>query len=173
MRSLAALAGVLVACGPSAREQAMREAQPFQCRDRYASYMTSHHLSGDEIGVQMDCAEGPRIKRWRTSKSGQRIEDGRPLSPGEFDKIWNTIDGIGWQYMKDCANGTLGKHDPIYMFEVKDDQAQATFQCQTTVMPYPYNSITDPLDLAAQQGRQQLGDDEPDDLKALDKKKPK
>lgn len=37
-------------------------------------------------------------------------------------------------------------------------------------MPYPYNDITDPLDLLSQQGRSQLGDDEPADAKALDKK---
>jgi hypothetical protein len=28
-------------------------------------------------------------------------------------------------------------------------------------MPFPYNDIVDPLDLAAQQGRRQLGDEDP------------
>jgi hypothetical protein len=179
MRSLVVAGGVVVAlhallaCGPSARERARREAQPFECRDRYATYHTSHHLSGDEIGVQMDCASaGPRIVRWRTSKAGNRLEDARSLPPAEFDRIWNQIDGIGWPFLKDCTNGTDGANDPVYLFEIKDDQNQSSFSCQSTTMPYPYNSIVDPLDLAAQFGRKQLGDDEPEDLKQLEKKKP-
>jgi hypothetical protein len=164
---------LLVACGPSARQQAMREAQDFDCKDRYVSYMTSHHMSGDEIGVQMDCVNGPRIKRWKVSRTGNRIEDGHPLSPGEFDDIWRQIDGVGWAYLNDCTNGTGGKTDPVYVFEVKDDQQQKTFQCQSTTMPYPYSAIVNPMDLAAAQGRKQLGDDEPEALKELDKKKPK
>jgi hypothetical protein len=36
-------------------------------------------------------------------------------------------------------------------------------------MPYPYNDISDPLDMLANSGKQ-LGDDEPADAKALDKK---
>ena len=151
----------------------MREAQPFECKDRYASYMTSHHMSGDEIGVQMDCGNGPRITRWKTSRTGERLEDSRPLSPGEFDDIWRQIDGVGWAFLKDCTNGTGGKTDPIYQFEIKDDQNQSSFQCQTREMPFPYSAIVNPMNLAAVQGRKQLGDDEPEDLKALDRKKPK
>ena len=40
-------------------------------------------------------------------------------------------------------------------------------------MPYPYNTIVDPLDLAAQQGRGQLGDPEPAELKAATSSKDK
>ena len=49
------------------------------------------------------------------------------------------------------------------------DQNKATFQCQSTSMPYPYNTIVDPLDVAAQSGRGQLGDSEPEELKKYDK----
>jgi hypothetical protein len=163
-----------VACGGGAREQARREAQDFLCKSRIASYTASHHMGGDEIGVQMDCAEaGPRVKRWRTDREGKREEDQHPITPGEFDTVWNQIQGAGWENMGDCTNGTAGKQDPIYTFDIKDDQNQKTFQCQSQAMPYPYNTIVDPLDAVAQKGRAQLGDDEPADLKALDKKKPK
>ena len=158
-------------CGAARREQLARESQRFDCRGRRASYVATHHLGGDELGVQIDCADaGPRIKRWRTDKSGTRLEDARGLTPGEFDKVWQEIDGTGWTYLHDCGNGTGGKHDPIYVFDIKDDQHQASFQCQSQSMPYPYNDIVDPLDLAAQSGRRQLGDDEPAELKALDRK---
>lgn len=170
MRSLVVVVAV-VACGPSARERAAREAQSFECKDRTVSYTATHHMGGDEIGVQMDCTEaGPRIQRWRTNKAGQRTADTKALTPGEFDNVWREIDGVGWPNLKDCANGTNGKQDPIYVFDIKDDQNHASFQCQSQSMPYPYNTIVDPLDVAAQQGGKQLGDDEPDDLKALDKK---
>jgi len=157
------------ACGGAQRDQVVREAQPFDCRNRIASYVVAHHMAGDELGVQIDCAQaGPRIQRWRTDIAGNRDEDAHGLSPGEFDKIWKEIDGTGWPNLHDCSNGTTGKQDPIYMFDIKDDQNKASFQCQSQSMPYPYNDIVDPLDLAAQDGRRQLGgggDDEPAAMK--------
>jgi hypothetical protein len=166
----AALAITLAACGGT-RAQVEREQQAFQCHDRIASYAAVKHISGDEIGVQIDCAEvGPRIKRWKTAKTGQHVEDAHNLTPGEFDKVWREIDGTGWPNLKDCANGSLGKSDPVYQFDIKDDQNKASFSCQTRDVPYPYFDITNALDLAAAQGRGQLGDDEPAEAKALDKK---
>lgn len=160
----------LVGCGGN-RGRVERETEPFLCKDRTASYMAAKHISGDEIGVLMDCKEGgPRIKRWRTDKLGKRQEDLHPITPGQFDTVWKEIDGTGWPNLHDCANGSLAKSDPVYQFDIKDDQNSASFACQTRVMPYPYNDITDPLDMLSQQGRSQLGDDEPAEAKALDKK---
>jgi hypothetical protein len=175
MRELAALlVATLAACGASAKEQARREMQPFSCKERSVSYIVSHHMAGDEVGVLLDCAEaGPRIKRWKTLKGGTRVEDARGMTPREFDEIWRQVDGTGWQYLKDCTNGTGGKHDPVYVFDVKDDQAKGSFSCQSVTAPFPYNAFVDPLDAAAQKSGKQLGDDEPSDLKALDKKKPR
>jgi hypothetical protein len=160
----------IAACG-SAQRRADEESQYFSCRERSVSYTASKHIGGDEIGVQMDCeASGPRIMRWRTDKSGHRVADERALKPSDFDKAWKEIDGTGWAYLKDCANGSLDTRDPVYVFDIKDDQQKATFQCQTRVVPYPYNDISDTLDLLASQGRKQLGDDEPAEAKALDHK---
>ena len=65
---LGSLTLVLAGCGASARD-AQRNSEPFECKERLASYVVSHHMGGDELGVQMDCQEaGPRIKRWRTDK---------------------------------------------------------------------------------------------------------
>ena len=143
----------------------------FECKERSASYMATKHISGDELGVLMDCAEaGPRIKRWKQDRQGKRDEDARPISPTEFDRVWGEIAGTGWENLRDCGNGSLDKHDPVYVFDVKDDQNKASFQCQTREVPFPYFDITNSLDFAAHQGRKQLGDDEPADAKALDKK---
>ncbi len=160
----------VVSCGGS-HAQVESEREAFQCKDRSVSYMASKHMSGDEVGVQMDCKEaGPRIKRWRTDKLGNRQNDTHAIAPYEFENVWKEVDGTGWPNLKDCQDGSLEKSDPVYVFDIKDDQNTATFQCQTRKMPYPYNDITDPLDLLSQQGRKQLGDDEPADAKALDKK---
>lgn len=173
MTNGAKMVGLLIAvcaCG-GAQRQADREAMSFDCRERMASYVATKHIGGDEIGVQLDCeASGPRIKRWRTDKTGHRVEDERAITPGDFEKTWKEIDGTGWAYLKDCSNGSLDERDPVYVFDVKDDQQKGTFQCQTRVVPYPYNDISDALDLLASQGRKQLGDDEPEDAKALDHK---
>lgn len=171
MRSAVAIAALAVACGGRQRDQIAREAQAFDCRKRIASYVATHHLAGDELGVQMDCAEaGPRIKRWKMDKHGTRQEDAHGLTPGQFDRVWKEIEGTGWQYLHDCENGTGEKVDPVYLFDIKDDTTARSFQCQSQAMPYPYNDIVDPLDAAAREGRHQLGDDEPAEMKALEHK---
>jgi hypothetical protein len=170
MRNVVFVVILLAACGASRREQADRERQGFSCRDRVASYTAIKHIAGEELGVQIDCANGPRVKRWKTDKQGKRIEDDRAITPGDFDRVWREIDGTGWANLKDCATGSLDKRDPVYVFDVKDDQNKASFQCQTREVPYPYNDITDALDVLAQQNHKQLGDDEPPEAKALDKK---
>ena len=157
---------VASACGGT-KQQVAREQQRFDCRDRAASYMV---VKGEEHGVQIDCAQGPRIKRWKADRQGNRQEDGRGMTPGEFDKVWSEIEGTGWQNLRDCTNGTLLKTDPVYQFDVADSENKSSFTCQTHDVPYPYFDITNALDLAANQGRKQLGDDEPADAKALDKK---
>lgn len=162
---------IAVAACSGAQNRANNEQQQFNCRERSASYIATRHIAGEEIGVQMDCADaGPRVKRWKSDKQGKREQDEHAMTPGDFDKAWREIDGTGWPNLKDCSNGSLEKRDPVYVFDVKDDTNKASFQCQTREVPYPYNDISDVLDMMAQQGQGQLGDDEPADAKALDKK---
>src|SRR5437016_4325222 len=109
MRYVVILAALAAACG-SDRKQIERDRQRFECRQRSASYTAVKHISGDEIGVLIDCAEaGPRIKRWKSDKQGTRQEDVRNITPGAFDTAWKEIEGTGWPYLKDCANGSLEK----------------------------------------------------------------
>lgn len=165
---------VLAACGHGQPHVADESTSNFQCRARSVSYLAAHHMGGSEIGVEMDCAaQGPRIKRWRTDKAGNRQEDSRSMTPAEFDKVWNDIDGTGWANLKDCTNGSGGKEAPVYQFDIKDDQNTGSFSCQSVQQPYPYNDIVTPLDQAAAAGKGQLGDDEPAEMKELDKKKKK
>jgi hypothetical protein len=171
MRQRWVLFAAMTAACSGAQRRANEERQPFNCHDRYASYVATGHISGDELGVQMDCADaGPRIKRWRTDRQGKHEEDEHPITPNEFDRAWKEIAGTGWENLKDCGNGSLEKRDPVYQFDIRDDENKSAFSCQTREVPYPYNDITDALDLTAQRGRSQLGDDEPADAKALDQK---
>ena len=164
------LLAVLASCGGTSA-QVKREQQSFACKDRMATYTVVHDISGDERGVQLDCAEaGPRVKRWKTDKSGTRQEDAHNIPPGQFDTAWKEVNGTGWENLHDCTNGTLGKRDPVYQFDIKDDENKGSFSCQTREVPYPYFDITNALDQLAMEGVKQLGDDEPADMKALDKK---
>lgn len=166
---------VLVASGWTAgcgarQKQALAEQQSFDCRERQVGYTATNHLGGEELGVQMDCAtKGPQITRWRVLRDGTRFEDARAMTPGEFDDVWKQIAGSGWEYLEDCTNGTLDDGDPIFVFDVRDDQSSKVFKCQSRTMPYPYNTLVDPLDLAAHHGRVQLGDPEPAELKKLER----
>ncbi len=170
MRSLVLVA--LLGCGHGQHGGGeTAEGQRFDCKARSVSYMVTHGMGASEVGVQMDCADkGPRILRWRTDKAGTRQEDSRSLAPSEFDEIWNQVEGTGWENLKDCTNGTGGKQDPVFTFDVKDDQNTASFACTTKTVPTPYSAIVNPLDVAAQQGKGQLGDDEPQEMKDLEKK---
>jgi hypothetical protein len=152
-------------CG-HARPAAVAEATDFACKERAVSYVVTGHLSGDELGVQIDCdgGKGPRLLRWKVDRAGTRLDDARGMTPGEFDKLWNEVDGTGWRYLKDCAAGG-GKHDPLYTFDIKDDSDKVTFTCQARAVPYPYDGIVNQLDFAAASGRAQLGGDEPADAK--------
>lgn len=164
------LGGGLVACS-GAQRRANEEAAQFNCRERMASYMATKHIGGDELGVLIDCEmAGPRVKRWKVDKDGRRVEDERAITPTAFDRAWKEIDGTGWAYLKDCTNGSLDQRDPVFVFDVKDDQQKATFSCQTREVPYPYNDIADPLDMLAAQSGKSLDDIEPADAKALDQK---
>ena len=160
-------------CGGAQRDPIARDAQAFRCRNRTAGYTVLHHLAADELGVQIDCAQaGPRIIRWRTDKAGTHQEDTRAMTPDEFDRLWRELDATGWPNLRDCTNGSGGKHEPVYVFEIADEQNHASFRCQSRSMPYPYNGLVDPLDVAAQMGRGQLGDDEPPAARDT-RKKPK
>lgn len=169
MRS-ATLLLLLASCG-GRQAQADHESQMFACKDRAVNYTVTGHMAGAEIGVQMDCIEqGPRIKRWKVDAHGTRTEDARGMSPAEFDDVWSQIAGVGWENLKDCTNGTDGKNDPLYRWAIKDDQSSNAFQCKSATVPFPYNSLVDPLDMAAQNGGKQLGGDEPTELEKSDKK---
>jgi hypothetical protein len=147
------------ACGGN-RAKIAREMQPFDCRNRLATYVAHKPIQGDEAGVSIDCADaGPRLSRWKTV-NGKRTADERHLQPIEFDKIWSQIDATGWPLLKDCTNGSLGKRDPIFTFEVHDDQNASKFKCQTLEVPYPYFDLVNPLDAAANEGRKDLGGDD-------------
>lgn len=147
------------ACG-GAQGQADRDRQDFQCNDRMAGYVAHGTLGAEELGVAIDCAErGPRLTRWRVEPDGTRAEDSRGLTPGQFDALWRKVDDTGWRDLHDCASPS--DKDPIYSFTFKDWSATNTFECQSADPPFPYHTILDELDLAASQGRRQLGPDVP------------
>ena len=119
----------------------------------------------------MDCeTKGPQVTRWRVLRDGTRVEDARAMTPTEFDDVWRQVAGSGWENLTDCTNGTLAEGDPVYVFDVRDDQNTAVFKCQSQTVPYPYTALVDPLDMAAHRGRGQLGDLEPDELKQYEHK---
>lgn len=137
------------ACGNRDRDTLRRNAE-FECHDRIASYVVVGSLTATEVGVQVDCAEaGPRVKRWEVSKDGTRDEYEGSMTVGDFDRMWEKIDGAGWRYLKDC-DGTGQPNDPIFTFDVKDWNGEATFTCTNAgPLPYPYNTLVDELDFKA------------------------
>ncbi len=139
----------LAACGSPHRELLEQNAD-FDCHDRYASYLVSGSLTAAEVGVQVDCTEhGPRVVRWTVTKDGNREEFSGALGVGEFDRMWEKIEGTGWRYLADC-DGTGQPADPVYTFDVKDWNGTTSFSCTNEgPLPFPYNTIIDELDFKA------------------------
>ena len=163
---------MLAACGGTKRASAARAAGVrLQGPDRRATW-SSHDISGDERGVQIDCAEaGPRIKRWKTDKNGTRQEDARALTPGEFDNAWQEVDGHG-----------LGEPQGLHERHRSRSATRSTSSTSRTTRtrrrsrarrarcPTRTSTSRTRSTCSAWQGVKQLGDDEPADAKALDKK---
>jgi hypothetical protein len=141
-----------VACAACSGGQHVREheAAAFDCRGRTISYVAAHAMAAAEVGIIMDCTNGPHIKQWTVdAKTNERKESAREMSAGEFNKVWSEIAGTGWENLKDCKRGDGGKSAPLYQFDIKDDQNSASFSCQSLNVPYPYNDLVDPLNAAA------------------------
>lgn len=139
----------LAACG-NPNKRMLEENADFDCRERTASYVVMGSLTAAEVGVLVDCVEhGPRVVRWTVTKEGNRDEYSGSLGVHEFDRLWEKIDGAGWRFLEDCE-GTGQPGDPIFNFDVKDHNQQATFACtHAGPLPYPYNTIVDELDFKA------------------------
>jgi len=165
MRAAYAMAVIaLAACGGGQRGRD-RSSAPFDCRDRWVSYIVAGSLAGSEVGVAMDCAQrGPRLRRWVVAKDGSRDDRGRSLTAGEFDDIWNRIEGAGWRFLKDC-DASAAPTDPVYTFDVKDWNGKVSFSCAGRgALPFPYGSIVDELDQAAAAVRGPPDRTDPDDV---------
>lgn len=139
----------LAACGNPNQAELERNRQ-FDCRDRTASYLATGSLVAAELGVMIDCRDhGPRIVRWTTTREGDRVEHAASLGVGEFDRLWEKIEGAGWRYLTDC-DGTGQPSDPIYTFDVVDWNGQASFACtHAGELPFPYFIIVEQLDMTA------------------------
>ncbi len=149
--AIAAALVVAAGCGDAHRDELARNAR-FDCRDRTASYVAVGSIVAAEVGVMIDCRDqGPRIVRWTTTRDGNRDEHAASLSVGEFERLWDKVEGAGWRYLKDC-DGTGQPSDPMYTFDVVDWNGQASFACTNAgELPYPYHIIVDNLDLTAAQ----------------------
>lgn len=146
-----ALAGVvaLAACGNPHRAELERNAR-FDCRDRTVSYIAIGSIVAHERGVMVDCRDaGPRVVRWTTTRDGDRVEHAASLGVGEFDRLWEKVEGAGWRYLENCT-GTDQPSDPVYTFDVNDWNGTKSFSCTTSgELPFPYHIIVDELDLTA------------------------
>lgn len=143
------LVGILAACGGKQHGGGTEDLSMFQCKGRSAEYIVVGGMAGEELGVALDCADaGPRVRRWKVAHDGTRDDAAHSLSPGEFDDVWARINSVGWANLKDCGKSAPG--DPVYTFDLKDDQnGAASFSCSGRGdLPFPYNSLVNELDQA-------------------------
>lgn len=140
----------LAACGGGQHRSTDDALDLFKCKSRSVSYIVTGSIAGDELGVAIDCQDaGPRVRRWRVERDGTREESAKSLTPGEFDDIWQRVDGAGWRNLKDCDQAA-GKGDPVYTFDAKDWNGANSFACGGRgALPFPYGNLVDELDQAA------------------------
>jgi len=138
------------ACGGRQHGGGDDDGRLFNCKERQAEYIVVGSLAGEELGVALDCeSAGPRVRRWRVQKDGTRDDAAKSLTPGEFDDVWGRINDTGWHNLHDCPGATKSG-DPVYTFDVKNDQTKASFSCSGRGrLPFPYQPLVDELDQAA------------------------
>ena len=139
---------LIAACGGKQHGGGTEDLSMFQCKERAAEYIVVGGMAGEELGVALDCAEaGPRVRRWKVAHDGTRDDASRSLTPGEFDDYWGRINSVGWANLTDC--GKAAKGDPVYTFDVKDQNNTASFSCSGRgELPFPYNALVNELDQA-------------------------
>jgi hypothetical protein len=139
------------ACGSGAKQQrGDDDLDDFACSDRRADYILAGGFGAAESGVQLDCADGPRLVRWTLDDGdGQRHERSMQLSGGEFDDLWRQVDDTGWRNLEDCDNPRARDDDQVYTFEITDGDTRKKFTCPGKELPFPYDRLVTAFDLAA------------------------
>ena len=139
----------VAACGGS-QHGGREDLSLFNCKERSAEYIVVGGMAGDELGVALDCKDaGPRVRRWRVAHDGTRDDASKSLTPAEFDDVWARLQDSGWVNLKDCG-GAAKSGDPVYTFDVKNDQNASSFSCSGRgELPFPYNTIVNELDQSA------------------------
>ena len=114
------------------------------------------HISGDEVGVQMDCKEaGPRIKRWRTDKLGNRQDDTHSITPRRVRATCGTRSTAPAGRTSTIARTAAARRAIRSTCSTsRTTRTRRRSRARPATMPYPYNDITDPLDLARAAGPQ-------------------
>jgi hypothetical protein len=121
----------------------------FNCRGRSAEYIVVGSMAGEELGIALDCKDaGPRVRRWRVGHDGTRDDQAKSVTPQEFDDTWARLQDSGWGNLHDCGKAKSG--DPVYTFDVKDENNANSFSCSGRGdLPFPYSVLVNELDQIA------------------------
>jgi hypothetical protein len=141
---------IMIAAGCGGGQHGARSSGPaFTCDNRHAEYMESGGIMYPEQGVRMKCAgDVPTVEEYFDDEKGKETKRSAKISAGAWEKSWSAFEGSGWRLLNDCKNAGAGDKDPIYTFEIANDDKTVSFQCQGKQLPFPYDSVLNALDSA-------------------------
>ncbi len=145
-----ALVGVLMvtACGGTQRHAGGGGAD-FKCGGRRAEYMESGSIMYAEQGVRMKCeGDVPMVEEYYDSDDGKEKKRSAKIGAGAWNKSWEDLENGGWRRLTDCSNPEAGDKDPIFTFEIADEDKTVTFRCQGKQLPFPFDTVLNALDNA-------------------------
>jgi hypothetical protein len=142
--------GAVAACGGSQRGGGGDdENASFECGGRRAEYMMSGGMMYPEQGVRMKCdGDIPLVEEYFTSDDGSEKKRSARIPVAAWEASWKDFDNSGWERLEDCTNKAVKEKDPIYTFEIADEDRTVSFRCQGDPLPYPFDVVVSSLDRA-------------------------
>ncbi len=156
--SLTLLALLLAACpgGGAAKRSTTVTDDDFKCNGRRAEYavaggLMSRQQSGlvePNVGVVVTCVGSLHLEKWRLLDNGRKSAS-HSLTEGEFEEFWGQIEDVGWRNLTDCNNPNAAPDDPVFEFNIADDDSSVQLTCAGKELPFPFDRLRNLFDTTA------------------------
>lgn len=149
MRTMWLATVLLAACGGAPKRGGGGGDKDFVCNGRRAEYMQSGGMMYPEQGVRMKCdGNVPLVEEYYTNADGSEKKRAARVTASAWESSWNDFENAGWRRITDCDNPAAVEKDPLYTFEIADEDKTVSFRCQGSELPFPHDTILVALDKA-------------------------
>ncbi len=108
--------------------------KPGECKSRWLSFTLARAVGQGSYITSLHCADARfTVTSDRATSDGREIKTAFQISPEEWEKAYQRIDGLGWRTFDDrCTSRELaqGRADgPVYRITIEEPQNKRSFIC--------------------------------------------